>query len=60
MCGFSSYFHFDTNTQDNFSPDLDLDTSLQYIRHRGPDSHGKFISPCGRCGTHNFLKKKCQ
>lgn len=48
MCGFSSYFHFDTI--DNEFPNLDIDTSLQYIHHRGPDSRGKYISPNGRCG----------
>lgn len=51
MCGFCSYFHFDTSSQHQELPNLDLDTALQYIHHRGPDSRGKFISPDGRCGT---------
>ncbi|KAF1805783.1 hypothetical protein V8B55DRAFT_1063740 [Mucor lusitanicus] len=50
MCGFCSYFHFDTSSQHQELPNLDLDTALQYIHHRGPDSRGKFISPDGRCG----------
>lgn len=48
MCGFCSYFHFDSS--DNEFPNLDLDTALQYMHHRGPDSRGKYISPNGRCG----------
>lgn len=48
MCGFCSYFHFDTS--DNEFPNLDLDTALQYIHHRGPDSQGKYVSANGRCG----------
>ncbi|CEI94085.1 Putative Asparagine synthetase [Rhizopus microsporus] len=47
MCGFSAYFHFDST--EPFKA-LDLETSLQYIQHRGPDSNGIFVSDCGRCG----------
>ncbi|CEP09346.1 hypothetical protein [Parasitella parasitica] len=49
MCGFCSYFHFDTSDNSKF-PELDLDTALQSIRHRGPDSCGKYLSPNSRCG----------
>lgn len=49
MCGFCSYFHFDSSSSQEF-PNLDLDTALQYIHHRGPDSRGKYISSDGRCG----------
>ncbi|KAI8977412.1 asparagine synthase [Mycotypha africana] len=47
MCGFCCYFNFDTS--DNVYPNLDLDTALEYIHHRGPDSRGKYVSPDGRC-----------
>ncbi|CAO3634478.1 unnamed protein product [Mucor fragilis] len=48
MCGLCSYFHFDNS--DNEFLNVDLDTALQYIHHRGPDSRGKYVSPNGRCG----------
>ncbi|KAI9480673.1 MAG: putative asparagine synthase [Benjaminiella poitrasii] len=47
MCGFCCYFHFD-NPEGVF-PNLDLDSALEYIHHRGPDSRGKYVSPDGRC-----------
>ncbi|KAI8381106.1 uncharacterized protein BYT42DRAFT_530779 [Radiomyces spectabilis] len=50
MCGFSAYFHFDANYRDGKFPKFDLDGSLKNLHHRGPDSQGQYISPCGRCG----------
>ncbi|KAI7903754.1 asparagine synthase [Cokeromyces recurvatus] len=47
MCGFCCYFHFDNS--ESVYPNLDLDSALEYIHHRGPDSRGKYISPDGRC-----------
>lgn len=55
MCGFCCYFHFDR--PEGF-PDLDLDTSLQYIHHRGPDAKSKYVSPDGRCGKVIGINKK--
>ncbi|KAI8639064.1 asparagine synthetase [Parasitella parasitica] len=49
MCGFCSYFHFDSSSHYQEFPNLDLDTALQYIHHRGPDSRGTYMSPDGRC-----------
>lgn len=31
-----------------------IDNSLEQIKHRGPDSQGKWISPSGRIGPPAF------
>ncbi|KAI8089925.1 putative asparagine synthase [Halteromyces radiatus] len=52
MCGFTAYLHFDTVSKDGgvHLPALDLESSLDLIHHRGPDSRGIYISSDGRCG----------
>ncbi|KAF9312102.1 hypothetical protein BG003_006621 [Podila horticola] len=50
MCGLSAYCHLGTPQKDTKYSRLDLEGSLESIRHRGPDSDGTYVSPCGRCG----------
>lgn len=51
MCGFSCYFHFDNYPGgNNCFRDLDIDESLEFINHRGPDGRGKYVSADRRCG----------
>lgn len=50
MCGLSAYCHLGTPQKDTKNSRLDLKGSLESIRHRGPESDGTYISPCGRCG----------
>lgn len=52
MCGICCYFHLEHSA--NGYPNLDLDTALEYVNHRGPDSRGKYVSPNGRCGNIQY------
>jgi asparagine synthase (glutamine-hydrolysing) len=56
MCGISCAIALDTaarrahrNDRDSLGKTLDL--SLQYLKHRGPDATGQWISENGRVGT---------
>lgn len=53
MCGLSAYCHLGTPQKDTKNFRLDLKGSLESIRHRGPESDGTYISPCGRRSKQN-------
>ncbi|CEP15444.1 hypothetical protein [Parasitella parasitica] len=50
MGGISGYFQFDQSQNKAVLHEENLRKSLEYINHRGPDSSGIYISPCGRSG----------
>lgn len=58
MCGVCCYFHL--NHSDNGYPNLDLDTALENLHHRGPDSRGKHISTNSRCGNIKVIDQDFQ
>jgi asparagine synthetase B (glutamine-hydrolysing) len=55
MCGISCYLKFRSNTDPT---PLNIDASLDTIRHRGPDERGVFTSPDGKCGKFQHESKK--
>lgn len=49
MCGFSAVFYLNGNAPPK-DIEKDLEASLGYLSHRGPDSHGIYTHPSGTVG----------
>ena len=50
MGGIACYFQFDSSQNKAVLDDENLNKSIEYISHRGPDATGTYFSTCGRTG----------
>lgn len=51
MCGLTASYTLPPSEPDSDALEVQLQASIVALNHRGPDSHGTYISEDGRVGT---------